>query len=268
MLRELRKAIDMDVEKSVGLDVYKAGRSAHEAGMRTLDIPVVNKVLQGKYNDDFAKIVDDVKKMPYEQLLKLKQGMYKEGDTGKVAFRRLAAQIWHDMKEAGIRGYEGHGQGRNVSIPTIETQLKNFSKSARGLGANSEKGKLLFGNKIANEITNIMKVSRDLEIMGTKEVRTGWGAAVNLLDWGSKLLGRVPSLQARGISNLAEGTKRAIEEGAKRKQGEAILKQTMGGPILPSKVMESRAVQWPRNLAVKGGAIEGTRKKRGILGGK
>ncbi|MCJ8268425.1 MAG: ATP-binding protein, partial [Psychrosphaera sp.] len=42
----------------------------------------------------------------------------------------------------------GHGKGRLVSISTMENALKTFGKSARGLGANSEKGKLLFGDEI------------------------------------------------------------------------------------------------------------------------
>ena len=260
VLRDLRNALDKDVAESVGHDVYKVGRSAHEVGMKTLDIPVVNKVLQGKYNDDFAKIVDDAKKMPYEQLLKLKKGMYSEGDKGQQAWQRMAAQIWHDMKEAGIRGYEGHGQGRNVSIPAIETQLKQFGKSARGLGANSEKGKLLFGEDIANEINNIMKLSRDLEIMGAREVRTGWGGLVNLLDWGSRLLGRVPSVQARGASSLAQGTKKAIEEGAKTKFQQKILDRTLQGPLPPPQ-----GRSYLRGFGIGAGGVEGAKRKRGGL---
>jgi len=268
VLRTLRKSIDADVERAVGHDVYKSGRTAHQLGMQKLEVPVVNKVLIGKYDDDFAKIVDDVKSMSYEKLLKLKQGMVTEGEKGKNAWKRLSAQIWHDMKEEGIRGAEGHGKGRITNISTIEQQLKKFGKSARGLGANSEKGKLLFGEDVANEINNIVKLSRDLDILGVGEVKTGWGAALNILDWGSKMLGKVPSLGARGGASVMQGTRRAIGGASKDKQIDKIAERTMGGPIFSGMRNKKKAGYPSRYMSGAGarlGAIEGQKRKRGIL---
>ncbi len=232
VMRKLRNAMDRDVELAVGHDVYKVGRGVHEAGMTGhLDHPVVTKVLTGGYNEKFEQVVTDVEKLPYEQLLKLKRGMYTEGARGKEAWRKLASQIWHEMKEKAIKGYEGHGpQGRTVGVPTLENKIKQFSKTASGLGANTPKGKLLFGEEIANEITNILKASRDLQIMGKREVRTGWGGIVNLLDWGSKLLGKVPSLQTRGASNVLSQATQAIKQKEQKKIAGEVLERTMKDP--------------------------------------
>tara|TARA_Y100000593_G_scaffold84393_1_gene159785 strand:+ start:1051 stop:3483 length:2433 start_codon:yes stop_codon:yes gene_type:complete len=232
VMRKLRDAMDRDVELAVGHDVYKVGRGVHEAGMKGhLDHPVVTKVLTGGYDDKFEQVVADVEKLPYEQLLKLKSGMYSEGARGKEAWRRLAAQIWHEMKEKAIKGYEGHGpQGRMVGVPTLESKIKQFSKTASGLGANTPKGKLLFGEEIANEITNILKASRDLQIMGKREVRTGWGGIVNLLDWGSKLLGKVPSLQTRGASNVLSQATQAVKRKEQDNIAGEVLERTMKDP--------------------------------------
>jgi len=280
VLRKLRKAMDKDVELAVGHDVYKAGRGVHEAGMKGhLNIPTVSKVLKGEYDLNFAKVVDDVEKLPYEQLLKLKTGMYSEGARGKEAWRKLAAQIWHKMKEEAIKGYEGHGpQERMVGVPTLENKIKKFSKTASGLGANTPKGKLLFGEEIANEITNILKASRDLQIMGKREVRTGWGGIVNLLDWGSKLLGKVPSLQTRGASTiLSEATQAVKREGQDKIAGQ-VLKKTMKDPrefrpkgVPKGKVDSIMNLYKPNPLfAPEAMGVQeiDKRKKRGMLGGK
>ena len=266
VLRKLRNAIDADVEKAVGHDVYKAGRATHQVGMQKLDMPVVNKVLTGKYSDDFAKIVDDVKKMPYEQMMKLKQGMLSEGGQGKTAWKNLAAQIFHDMKEQGMRGYEGHGKGRLVSISTMENALKTFGKSARGLGANSEKGKLLFGDEMANKINDIIKLSKNLDVLGVAEVKTGWSAALNILDWGSKILGKVPSVTARGSASVMQGTRRAIGDASDKKYQKEIIERTLGGPIFAGMRGKKTGMNLPARMllpsgAVRTGAVLGERQK-------
>lgn len=230
LLKELRNAIDADVKASVGHDVYGASRQAHHVGMESINIPVVKNILKGGYNSDYAKVVKDVEKMSYEQLLRLKRAMYKEGDIGKISWQKLASQVWYTMKEKAIKGREGHGQGRNVSIPQIETALTRFGNSVSALGANSEKGKLLFGEDVANAINNLLKTSRDMEIMGRRETRTGWGGLVNLLDWGSKLLGKVPSLQTRGASGVLTQATQAVKQKEKDKIAEQVLERTMKNP--------------------------------------
>ena len=271
VLRKLRAAMDADVEKAIGHDVYKAGRTTHQEGMQKLDIPVVNKILMGKYDDDFVKIVKNVEAMSYEQLLKLKRGMVSEGVTGKGAWRRLAAQIWHNMKEQGMHGWEGQGKGRLVSIPAIENGLKAFGKSARGLGANSEKGRLLFGDEMADKINDIIKLSKNLDIMGVGEVKTGWSAMTNLLDWGSRVLGKIPSVSGRATGNLMGGTAKVIRDVNKDKLKQQIVEKTMQGPIYAG--MRDRKVGLGRlgsyvlpGGATRLGAIEANKRKRGLLG--
>ncbi len=151
---------------------------------------------------------------------------------------------------------------------TIEQQLKKFGKSARGLGANSEKGKLLFGEDIANEINDIVKLSRDLEILGVGEVKTGWGAALNILDWGSKMLGKVPSVGARGSASVMQGTRRAIADAGAKKQIKRIADRTMGGPIfagMRNKKIAGYPSRYMSGAGARLGAIEGQKRKRGML---
>ena len=272
VLRKLRQAMDDDVVDAVGHDVYKGGRKLHEDSMNEIDIPAIKKALLGKYDDNSEKLVDDIRNSSPEQLSKLKDRMMDEGDSGKETWRRLGAQIWNDMVEKSVKSFsaEGYGKGRLASVAEMEGLLAKFGKRGREIGANSEKGILLFGEEMAKKINDVLLLSRNMEILGVGEVKTGYSSLLNLVDWGSRVLGKVPSVGSRATSGVMNSASKFVKKGNKEKVEQDIVNRTMGGPIFSGmrKKKVSGSGLPSRYLASGGsrlGAIEGQKKKRGML---
>lgn len=270
VLRKIRSAMDEDVTLTVGHDVYKTGRKLHEDSMNEINIPAIKKALLGKYDDNSEKLVDDIKRSSPEQLSKLKDRMLEEGDSGQETWRKLGAQIWNDMVEKSVKSFsaEGYGKGRLASVAEMEGQLAKFGNRGREIGANSEKGKLLFGEKMAEKINDILLLSRNLEILGVGEVKTGYSSLLNLVDWGSRVLGKVPSLGSRATSGVMNSASKLVKKGNKEKVEQDIVSRTMGGPIFSGMRKKKSGTYPARYLAGGGartGAIEGQKKKRGVL---
>jgi len=271
-LRKLRQAMDEDVVKAVGHDVYKAGRGLHESSMNEIDIPSIKKALLGKYDDDSEKLVKNIRDSSTEQLSKLKDRMMDEGESGKETWRRLGAQIWNDMVESSVKTFsaEGYGKGRLASVAEMEKLISKFGARGREIGANSEKGILLFGEEMAKKMNDVLLLSRNMEILGVGEVKTGFSAMFNLIDWGSRVLGKVPSVTTRATSGAMNTASSLLKKGKKEKIEQDIAERTMGGPIFSG--MRNRKVSGSglpaRYLAGGGariGATEGGKKIRGML---
>jgi hypothetical protein len=234
VLRRLRDAMDADVKAGVGHDVYAKSRKLHTTEMEDFEVPSLIKALRGKYDDEAEKIVNDITNSSPEQLSKLKTRLMREA-SGPETWRKLAAQIWHNFMEKAVKEFsaEGYGQGRLASVATMEKELAKFGRRGREIGAGSEKGLLLFGKEMADKINDVLLMSRNLDILGVGDVKTGFTSLLTLVDWGSKVLGKVPSITSKAAGGVAGGVSRAMKQSQKDKYREEIIERTLGGPVFP-----------------------------------
>ena len=237
-LRQLKEALDADVFRSAGKDVFNQGRAAKTAFEKELTRAKISKfdsrkanlvrdVLENKINPDtLAKDVVFSKKWRDTDIKQLKDYL-SNTDTGKAAFNDLRADVLQNIKnKAFICAVDEQGF-QSLSRDKLEKALKEVGQS---------KLNVLFTPKERGFLNRMLNVSKIREpVRGTVLGEGPSGQAINKL--------RAEIRKGSILANLADSF-------SFDKTGRAVLKAS------PEKITKPLAGSQTRQaIALGGGAI-------------
>ena len=237
-LRQLKEALDADVFRSAGKDVFNQGRAAKTAFEKELTRAKISKfdsrkanlvrdVLENKINPDtLAKDVVFSKKWRDTDIKQLKDYL-SNTDTGKAAFNDLRADVLQNIKNKAFIGAVDEQGFQSLSRDKLEKALKEVGQS---------KLNVLFTPKESGFLNRMLKVSKIREpVRGTVLGEGPSGQAINKL--------RAEIRKGSILANLADSF-------SFDKTGRAVLKAS------PEKITKPLAGSQTRQaIALGGGAI-------------
>ena len=232
-LRQLKEALDADVFRSAGKDVFNQGRAAKTAFEKELSRAKISKfdsrranlvrdVLENKINPDtLAKDVVFSKKWRDTDIKQLKDYL-STTETGKAAFNDLRADVLQNIKNKAFIGAVDEQGFQALSRDKLEKALKEVGAS---------KMNVLFTSKERGFLNRMLNVSKIREpVRGTVLGEGPSGQAINKL--------RAEIRKGSILANLADSF-------SFDKAGKAVLKASpdkVARPLLGSQPRQAIAL--------------------------